>query len=160
MKSVEKESIKRLYIKSLKEELRGKEKEELLRRRRSIRVGLLGGFFDFLHIGHIKALKEAKDKVDVLVVVIAREKEGEWKKPIHTIKERVELVSSIKYVDIVIEGRENKLETLRKVDPDVIFYGYDQEEFIKEEGVEIVRLSPYKPEKIKTTKIKKHYGFF
>ena len=127
--------------------------------RKKIKVGLTGGVFDLIHLGHVKALKQAKSKVDLLIVVIAREEmiKRKGRKPIHSLKERVELVESIRFVDLAIPGKKNKEETLRLVDPEIVFVGYDQQipEFVK--GKKVIRLKPFKPKKLKTSVIEKYY---
>ena len=156
-KVMEKKEIAELYIKCLKGECNEEEKAILEKERRNIKVGLTGGVFDLIHLGHIRMLKQAKESVDVLIVVVAREemiiKKG--RKPIHSLEERVELVNSIKFVDLAIPGKENKLETLREVEPDVVFYGYDQKEL--NIGKEEIKLKPYAKERLKTSLIEKYY---
>ncbi len=156
---MEKEEVKKLYLKCLKGECSEEEKELLEKERKGIKVGLTGGVFDLIHLGHVRAFKQAKEKVDVLVVVVAREemifKKG--RKPIHTLEERVELVNSIRFVDIAIAGEDKKEKTLDKVKPDVIFYGYDQKEVMKPKGIEVIRLKPYRENKLKTSILEKYY---
>lgn len=120
--------------------------------RRKIKVALTGGVFDILHIGHIVTLNEAKKHGDVLVVVIATDnhirKKG--REPIHQQEYRKIMVESLKPVDVALCGFEKPEESIAKVEPDVIVYGYDQQEFIKPKGIEIVKLS----KKIDDTKFK------
>ena len=75
----------------------------------------------------------------------------------HSLKERVELVNSIKYVDLAIPGQRDKKKTLEKVNPDIVFYGYDQREIPDIEGVRIAKLKPYKQDRLKTSIIERHY---
>jgi cytidyltransferase-like protein len=98
--------------------------------RKQIKVGLIGGVFDIVHIGHIATLKEARSKVDVLAVVIARDKTVEKfknRKPVIEEKDRKEIIQSIRYVDIAILGSEEDfIKPVEKINPDIIFLGYDQ----------------------------------
>lgn len=98
--------------------------------RGEIRVGLIGGVFDILHVGHIATLREAKSRVDVLAVVIARNKtvkKLKGREPIMDEKERKEIVESIKYVDIALLGSEGDfMAPVNVIKPDIIFLGYDQ----------------------------------
>jgi cytidyltransferase-like protein len=96
-----------------------------------LKVVLIGGVFDIVHPGHIHTLKDAKSQGDVLVVVVARSstalKINKQRKIYHDEKLRKELVSSIRYVDYAIIGREGTLyDTVEFVKPDIIALGYDQ----------------------------------
>ena len=71
-----------------------------------IKVILTGGCFDILHYGHIYFLKKAKSLGDYLVVAIESDKrirvlKGEGR-PIHSQKQRKEILKSLKFVDQVI----------------------------------------------------------
>ncbi len=116
------------------------------KKKRNFKVVLTGGVFDALHIGHIKMLKEAKSYGDLLVVVLARSEfiKAKGRKPIHTLKERVELVQSLRFVDIAIPGSKDRLDVLSYVQPDIVAFGYDQKIFLNKKDVEIVRLHKYK----------------
>ena len=99
--------------------------------RDAIKVVLVGGVFDLIHPGHIHTLKAAKAVGDVLVVVIARTstamKIGGKRKIYHDEIQRQELVSSLRFVDLAIIGREGTLyDTVEYVKPDTIALGYDQ----------------------------------
>ncbi|MBN1169673.1 adenylyltransferase/cytidyltransferase family protein [Candidatus Micrarchaeota archaeon] len=120
--------------------------------RKKIKIVLTGGVYDILHIGHIFTLEEAKKHGDVLVVAVARENmiKRKNREPIHSQDYRVLMVSSLKAVDIAIPGFEDSARMLEYVRPDVIVYGYDQKEFLKPEGVKIVKLE----KKIDDTKFK------
>ena len=124
-------------------------------------VGMTGGVFDIVHIGHIHTLSEAKEKTDVLVVVVAQDKHirNKKRKPLHSQEYRRVLVQALKPVDLAILGGENMEETFERVEPDIIIYGYDQKAFLEPEGVEVIRIkSRVDPEKVKTRKILKKLG--
>ncbi|MFQ5711338.1 MAG: adenylyltransferase/cytidyltransferase family protein [Candidatus Geothermarchaeales archaeon] len=99
--------------------------------RKRLRVGLIGGVFDIIHAGHIATLREARDRCDLLVVVIARDKTVtalKGKEPINDEGLRREIVEALKPVDAAVLGDEvDYTKPLTHVDPDVIFLGYDQE---------------------------------
>lgn len=129
--------------------------------RKKIRVVLTGGVYDILHIGHIFTLEEAKKHGDVLVVVVAREDmiKRKNREPIHSQDYRVRMVGALKAVDVALPGFDNPAMMLDYVMPDVIVYGYDQNEFLKPEGVEIVRLEKkIDDSKFKTGKIIEDLG--
>ena len=104
-----------------------------------IKVVLAGGVYDVLHVGHLAALREARELGDVLVVVVATDVTVEMlkgKKPILPEEDRLELVEGLKPVDKAILGYEDVgfgfEEVLVDVMPDVVAFGYDQE---KLEGI-------------------------
>ncbi len=110
--------------------------------RKRIKVVLTGGVFDVLHIGHIVTLEEARKLGDVLIVAVARDDMIRKKKrePIHGQDYRKIMVSALRSVDLALSGFKDAKKMVEYVSPDVIAYGYDQKEFIKPDGVEIVRL--------------------
>lgn len=136
-----------------------------------LKVVLIGGVFDIVHPGHIHTLKDAKSQGDVLVVVVARSstalKINKQRKIYHDEKLRKELVSSIRYVDYAIIGREGTLyDTVEFVKPDIIALGYDQIHTEKEIAVNcakrgidtrIIRLNTPIPGS-KSTQIKEELG--
>lgn len=134
--------------------------------RSALSVVFAGGVFDIIHPGHIHTLRTAKSLGDVLVVVVARDSTAErlkGKKPLHDENTRLDMVASIKYVDVALLGHENDIfKTVEYVKPDIIALGYDQvheEGFIMQEcrrrglKVNIVRLTSPLPE-IKSSLIK------
>jgi cytidyltransferase-like protein len=129
--------------------------------REKFTVAMTGGVFDVIHIGHIDTLSRAKEKADVLVVVVARDAHIEKKKrkPLHSQEYRRVLVQALKPVDLAVLGRENAEETLGMVGPDVIVYGYDQKAFLKPKGVKVVELKGgVDPKNVKTSRILKKLG--
>ena len=81
--------------------------------RDALRVVLVGGVFDLIHPGHIHTLKAAKAQGDVLIVVIARLSTASMikkgRKIYHDEKQRAELVSSLRLVDLAVLGRQGTL---------------------------------------------------
>ncbi len=130
-------------------------------KRAKIKVGLAGGVFDILHIGHIFTLSEAKKYCDVLVVVVANDahiiKKG--RTLVHSQEYRVAMVDFLKPVDVAISGEKNYKKTIARVKPDVIIYGYDQEIFLKPAKIKIIKLKKYiEPKKFKSSRIIKKFG--
>jgi cytidyltransferase-like protein len=115
--------------------LRGEERKRL-------KVVLTGGVYDILHIGHLLTLTEARKHGDVLVVAIAKDdhirKKG--REPVHGQEYRKMMVEALKPVDVALSGFDEPKRMLEAVGPDVIVYGYDQKEFLRPDGVEIVKL--------------------
>jgi cytidyltransferase-like protein len=131
--------------------------------RRLINVVLAGGVYDVLHVGHLAALREAKELGDVLVVVVATDITVEMlkgRKPVLPEEDRRELVEGLKPVDKAILGYEDVgfgfEQVLTEVMPDLVAFGYDQEklegtvsEIIQHRNLKItvVKLSRFEREK-------------
>jgi len=106
--------------------------------RKDIKVVLCGGTFDILHPGHLLTLKSAKRLGDVLVVVVATDETAEkskGRKPYNNEQKRLELVDSLKIVDLAIIGERGSIYgSLLRIRPDFVVLGYDQ--FHKEDEIE------------------------
>ena len=136
-----------------------------------LKIVLLGGVFDIVHPGHIHTLRDAKSQGDILIVVVARSstalKLNKNRKIYHDEFLRRELVSSIRFVDYAIIGREGTLyDTVEFVRPDIIALGYDQKHTEKEIAVNclkrgintrVIRLNTPIPGS-KSTQIKEELG--
>lgn len=78
------------------------------------RVILAGGCFDVLHIGHITYLQRSKDQGDYLVVALESDefiRGHKHREPFHAQRQRSQVLSSIRYVDCVIELPPMESET-------------------------------------------------
>lgn len=133
--------------------------------RGALKVVLAGGVFDVIHPGHIYTLKSSKALGDVLIVSVARDKTvlaNKGHMPLNSEVERLELVSSIRCVDLALLGSESSIyEVVEAIRPDIIAIGYDQkhsEEELRSESekrgvkVTVVRLDTPKPH-VKTSTI-------
>lgn len=125
------------------------------------------GTFDILHAGHIHVFTEAKKVGDHLIVVVARDERVttlKGKAPLHTEQERMTLLHHIRLIDTVVLGDVHDVyKVIDEYTPDIIALGYDQEHFtdnlaayisVHHLSTTIIRLTPYKPEKHKSTVIK------
>ncbi|MFA6531212.1 MAG: adenylyltransferase/cytidyltransferase family protein [Candidatus Micrarchaeia archaeon] len=129
--------------------------------RSKIKVVMTGGVFDILHLGHVHMLNEAKKYGTFLVVVVAKDEHisKKGRKLIHSQEYRAKMVETLKPVDAVILGEDDPKKLIERVKPDVIVYGYDQAEFLKPDGIKIVKLTEHlEPEKLKTNRILKELG--
>lgn len=131
--------------------------------RSQIKIVLAGGVYDVLHLGHLAALIEAKSLGDVLVAVVATDITVEMlkgRKPIFPEHDRRSLVEGLKPVDKAILGYEDVgfgfEQVLMDVMPDIVAFGYDQEnlektvrEIIQRRSlkIQIVKLSRFEHEK-------------
>ncbi|MEE9585895.1 MAG: adenylyltransferase/cytidyltransferase family protein [Nitrososphaerales archaeon] len=104
--------------------------------RRQIVVVFTGGVFDIIHPGHLFTLLSANKLGDVLVVSVARDKTVKKIKsrfPLNNEKTRVDLVGSLRCVDLALLGSETDIfEVVERVRPDVIALGYDQKHDVDE----------------------------
>jgi len=94
----------------------------------------VGGTFDIIHVGHIRFLYRAKSVAEnsELIVIVARDKtvkKIKKREPIFNERERLEIVSALKPVDLAILGNEEGglFEILRDIKPDIVVLGYDQQ---------------------------------
>ena len=135
----------------------------LTKGRSKLRVVLVGGVYDILHLGHLAALTEAKTHGDILVVVVATDITVETlkgRRPVFPEEDRRALVESLKPVDAAILGYEDVgmgyEQVIDDVKPDIIALGYDQDsvartvtELVEKRAlkVRIVRLTKFDREK-------------
>jgi D-glycero-alpha-D-manno-heptose-7-phosphate kinase len=78
--------------------------------------GIVAGAFDLIHPGYCRLFKECKNHCDHLTVALHDDPSIERKskpKPIHSVEERKEILSSIKYIDeIVVYQYESDLANI------------------------------------------------
>jgi glycerol-3-phosphate cytidylyltransferase len=97
---------------------------------RAPRTVITFGTFDVLHVGHIRILKRAAALGDRLVVGVSADELNQSKKgraPVFSQDERVEIVSSLKFVDDVFieESLELKRDYIIEHQADVLAMGDD-----------------------------------
>jgi len=83
-------------------------------------IVLTSGYFNPIHIGHIKYLKEAKKLGDMLIVIVNNDEQVKLKGriPFMNEKERMEIISSLKFVDKVVLSIDKDLsvcQTIKKI---------------------------------------------
>jgi len=75
-------------------------------RKQNKSIVMVGGFFDILHLGHIKFLEKSKKYGDYLFVLLEEDakaaKEKGRKRPINTQRIRAKILSSVQSVDYII----------------------------------------------------------
>ena len=89
-----------------------------------IKLGLAHGVFDVLHVGHIKYFEEAKKKVGFLVVSVTDDKYVNKApgKPIFKIDQRIEMLKSVKFIDLVVKSsHETSIPIIREIKPNIYF---------------------------------------
>lgn len=93
-------------------------------------IGFTCGSFDLMHPGHVLMLKEAKSVCQHLIVGVQEDPSidrPDKNEPIQTYEERVEMVSSCKYVNEVIlyKTEQDLYGLLKDIKPDIRIIGSD-----------------------------------
>lgn len=129
---------------------------------------LVFGTFDGLHRGHISFFEQAKKLGDYLAVVVARdvtvnEVKGHFPKRSELL--RLRAVRQCKLVNEAVLGNiGNPYEIIKKIKPDIIGLGYDQQTFTENLtealrtagiGAKVIRLKPFSAETYHSSVIKK-----
>ena len=91
-----------------------------------IKYGVLAGAFDIIHPGYIRMFKEAKLNCTHLTVLLNICPENKMV-PVQTVGERIEILSSIRYVDnvIIYSSEEDLYWRLKLNSYDIRFLGSD-----------------------------------
>lgn len=94
-----------------------------------VRIGYTTGVFDLFHIGHLNILRSAKLDCDFLIVGVTTDELTQKNKgitPVIPFVERMAIVESIKYVDMVVpQTTYNKIEAWNNLKFNVMFVGND-----------------------------------
>ncbi len=95
-------------------------------------VGITFGSFDLCHYGHALMFEECKEYCDYLIVGVQSDPSidrPEKNSPIQSHKERLGIVSSIKFVDEVkpYDTESDLIKVLKEANPDVRILGADHQ---------------------------------
>ena len=94
-----------------------------------VKIGYTTGVYDLFHVGHLNILRNAKLECDYLIVGITTDELSEnkkGKKPIIPFSERMAIVESIKYVDMVVpQTNYDKFEAWNNLKFNIMFVGDD-----------------------------------
>lgn len=95
-----------------------------------MRKGVIAGNFDVIHPGYIKMFKECRENCDQFIVLLHDDpslERPEKLKPILSVDDRYEMLSSIIFIDHIRIYRTEKAlrELLINENPDVRFLGDD-----------------------------------
>lgn len=95
-----------------------------------LKIVFTNGCFDLLHPGHIAYLEEAKALGDKLIVAINSDSSVERLKgagrPIYILSDRVQMLSSLTFVDLVVTFEtDTPLALIEKIQPHVLVKGGD-----------------------------------
>lgn len=101
-------------------------------------IGYTNGVFDLFHNGHLEFLKKAKEYCNYLIVAVCDDElvfENKGKYPIIPVKERMRLLTGIKYVDeVVLQTTTDRISEWNKYHFDVFFHGVDGKEWDIQHG--------------------------
>ena len=93
------------------------------------KIGYTTGVYDMFHIGHLNILKRAKEQCETLIVGVTTDQlcyARKQKYPIINEKDRMAIVSAIRYVDKVIPQSDmDKISSVKELEADVVFVGSD-----------------------------------
>jgi D-beta-D-heptose 7-phosphate kinase/D-beta-D-heptose 1-phosphate adenosyltransferase len=150
-----KKTFNKKFYKSNSEVL--KKIEEL--KSKKIKLVMTNGCFDIVHAGHIHLLKNAKKFGDFLIVAINSDKsikalKGK-KRPINKLSDRIELLNSLSFVDLIVVFNEmTPIKIIKMLSPDVLVKGGDYK--IKDiVGADFIKA---KKGEVKTVQLKKGYS--
>jgi len=91
-------------------------------------IGYNTGVFDLFHIGHVNLLRNAKSLCQKLIVGVSVDDLVVYKnkKAVIPFEERIEIVRSVKYVDVAIpQFSIDKLQAYEKIKYNILFVGDD-----------------------------------
>ena len=151
------------YIKLLEKYIKYLKEDDFMKREKII-IGYTTGVFDLFHIGHLNLLRNAKGMCDKLIVGVTVDELVNYKnaKCVIPFEERIEIVRSIKYVDVAIPQEDmDKVKMCKKLKANYLFVGDDwyetekwqkYEEELKKIGTQVIYY-PYTKD-ISTTSLK------
>ena len=96
-------------------------------------IGFTNGCFDILHVGHVRYLKAARRRCDILVVGVnsdasVRRLKGK-NRPVNHQAARTEVLSSLECVDnVTLFAQDTPLKLIKTLSPDIVFKGGDWKE--------------------------------
>jgi glycerol-3-phosphate cytidylyltransferase len=96
---------------------------------RDLIIGYTSGVFDILHVGHINILRNARSMCDRLIVGVTTDellRSYKNREAVIPFEERIELVRSIRYVDVAVpQNNMDKLTMCKKLKASIMFVGDD-----------------------------------
>lgn len=110
------------------------------------------GVYDYFHLGHLRLFKQCKEYADFLIVAV---QDGNYilkykpdAKVLYSTDERVEMLEALRIVDKVIIYEQVSVDTIEKIDFDILALGEDHrggrfdevENWCNEHGKKVVRL--------------------
>tara|TARA_R100000008_G_C3576695_1_gene165716 strand:- start:818 stop:1207 length:390 start_codon:yes stop_codon:yes gene_type:complete len=102
------------------------------------------GCFDIIHRGHIELLKYCKSLGYVVVGLNSDQSVKRLKgesRPVNSQEDRVEMLSSLRFVDeVIIFEEDTPLNLIKKIKPDIIVKGgdYEKDKVVGNEIAEVI----------------------
>ena len=116
-----------------------------------MKVVVVSGYFDPIHVGHLELMEKAKSLGDKLIVILNNDKQvfmKRSKEPFMDENDRKKLIESIKHVDeafISIDEDRSVCASLKTIKPDIFVNGGDRHQgevpetlVCRELGIEMV----------------------
>jgi glycerol-3-phosphate cytidylyltransferase len=103
-------------------------------------IGYTTGVFDLFHVGHVNLLRNAKSLCDRLIVGVSTDElvKYKYKCPVIPFAERVEVVSSCRFADVVVpQITLDKLDSWERYKFDIMFVGDDWYKSEKWQSLEV-----------------------
>ena len=102
----------------------------------------ISGTWDLFHIGHLNAIKKAKEMGDELIVGISTDeliRKYKNHAPVFPYKDRFEIIQSLKYIDKIVTQQElSTVEQFKDLDFDILVVGDDwKDQYL--EGIEWIK---------------------
>ena len=125
------------------------------------------GVYDYFHLGHLRVFKQCKEYADFLIVAVQDSNYILKYKPdanvLYSTEERIEMLEALRIVDKVITYEQVSVDTMEKIDFDVLALGEDHkggrfdevENWCNEHGRKVVRLK--RTPGICSSQIKSHF---
>ena len=114
----------------------------------NLKIGLVSGSFDLIHLGHVRHINAAKNLCDVLVVATMstsslkqQEKNVHGDRPIYSQNDRITVLSALRTVDhVTIFDERDCKEVIKTLQPQIYFkHIKDMERKIVREECDLVR---------------------
>lgn len=95
------------------------------------KIVAVSGYFNPIHIGHIRMFEQAKKLGEKLIVIVNNDKQVKLKKsiPFMNERERIEIIKALRVVDDVIlsiDKDKTVCETLKLIKPNIFANGGDR----------------------------------
>lgn len=110
-------------------------------------VAYISGTWDLFHVGHLNAIKKARELGDKLIVGISTDelvRKYKKREPIFPYEQRLKIIESLKFVDEIVTQHElSTIEQFQELDFDILVVGEDwKDKFL--DGIEWIKQHPEK----------------
>lgn len=97
-----------------------------------IKIGLISGFFNPIHPGHIDLINDARSKCDYLIVVVNNDEQVKKKGacPFLDQESRLKIIQNLQSVNMAVIAEDDIGTTIEKIKPDIIFQGADRQAIV------------------------------